>query len=48
VKLRHKIERACVAALVIGSVLFAWRGEWAAGQYLLVLAAVIDFDDWIH
>ena len=44
--IRHYIERGIVAALAIGSLVYATQGKWNLASYLLLWAFLVDFDDW--
>ena len=45
-RIKHRIELALTCACVLVSFWHALHGQWAAGEYFLVLAGVLELDDW--
>ena len=46
--MKHYLERALVGLLIASSLVEAALGHMSWASYLLILAAVVDFDDWSH
>lgn len=46
--MRHRIEHLLFFGLLGTSLAFAYLRVWPAATYFVALAALVDFDDWMH